>query len=117
MNNIGNISEQETVRREQVMLEVQTGQYSPQDKRINPIDSNKGRMSLVVILVNSLISLNIKCIENQAECGLIWTLEKIYFEIRRQSLPNRISETREFYICTNMYPFNRIRDKLGIMYT
>ena len=117
MNNIGNISEQETVRREQVMLEVQTGQYSPQDKRINPIDSNKGRMSLVVILVYSLISLNIKCIENQAECGLVWTLDEINIGIHKQSLPNRISETREFYICTNMYPFNRMRDKLGIMYT
>ena len=74
MNNIGNISEQETVRREQVMLEVQTGQYSPQDKRINPIGSNKGRMGLAVILVYSLIGLNIKCIENQDECSLVWTL-------------------------------------------
>ena len=46
-----------------------------------------------------------------------WTLNEINFEIRRQSLPNQISETREFYICTNMYPFNRMRDKLGIMYT
>ena len=116
MDKVGNMSEQDAVRREQVMLEVQTGQYSPQDKRINPIDSNKGRMSLVVILVYSLISLNIKCIENQAECGLVWTFDEAGFGISRQSLPNRISETREFYICTNMYPFNKMRDKLGIIY-
>ena len=52
-----------------------------------------------------------------SECGLIWTLEKIIFEIRRQSFPNQVSDTREFYICTNMYHFNRMRDKLGIMYS
>ena len=88
------------------------GRYAPCG-----IDIDKGKMSLVVISVYSLIGLNIKCIENQDECSLVWTLNEINFGIHKQSLPNRISETREFYICTNMYPFNRMRDKLGIMYT
>ena len=39
------------------------------------------------------------------------------FGIHKQSLPNRINETMEFYIDTIVSPFNRMRDKLGIMYT
>ena len=111
------MSEQDVVRSEQAMLEVQAGQYTPHNKWNNPIDRNKGRMGLEVVLDHSLIGLNIKCIENQAECGLVWTLDEINFGIHKQSLPNRISETREFYIGTNVSPFNRMRDKLGIMYT
>ena len=74
-------------------------------------------MCLAVILVYSLIGLNIKCIKNQNECSLGWTLDEINFEIHKQSLPNRINETMEFYIDTIVSPFNRMRDKLGIMYT
>ena len=88
------------------------GRYAPCG-----IGRDKGKMCLIVMLIWSLIGLNIKCRENQAECGLVWTRDEINFGIHKQSLPNRISETREFYICTNMYPFNRMRDKLGIMYT
>ena len=100
------------MRQEQGLWGAQNGRYAPWG-----IGRDKGKMCLIVMLIWSLIGLNRKCIENHAKCGLVWTLEKIYFEIRRQSLPNWISETREFYICTNMYPFNRMRDKLGIMYT
>ena len=103
--------------RKQVMLGLQTGQYSSHNKWNNPIDRNKGRMGLEVVLDHSLIGLNIKCIENQAECGLVWTFDEAGVGISRQSLPSRIGETREFYIGTNVSPFNRMRDKLGIMYT
>ena len=111
-NRLRNMIEQNVVRQEQVWSGVQMVRYAPFDSV-----RTKGRMSLVVILVYNLIGLNIKCIENQDECSLVWTLDEINFGIHKQSLPNRISETREFYICTNMYPFNRMRDKLGIMYT
>ena len=72
---------------------------------------------MVLILVCSLMGLDIKCIENQDECSLVWTLDEINFGIHKQSLPNRINETMEFYIDTIVSPFNRMRDKLGIMYT
>ena len=89
----------------QGLLGVQMVRYVPFD---NGIDKGK---------VCGLVGLNLECIEDHARCSLAWTLNEINFEIHRQSLPNRSSETREFYICTNMYPFNRMRDKLGIMYT
>ena len=89
----------------QDLLGVQMVRYVPFD---NGIDKGK---------VCGLVGLNLECIEDHARCSLAWTLNEINFEIRRQSLPNQISETREFYICTNMYPFNKMRDKLGIMYT
>ena len=89
----------------QGLLGVQMVRYVPFD---NGIDKGK---------VCGLVGLNLECIEDHARCSLAWTLNEINFEIHRQSLPNRSSETREFYICTNMYPFNRVRDKLGIVYT
>ena len=89
----------------QGLLGVQMVRYVPFD---NGIDKGK---------VCGLVGLNLECIEDHARCSKAWTLNEINFEIHRQSLPNRSSEAREFYICTNMYPFNRMRDKLGIMYT
>ena len=89
----------------QGLLGVQMVRYASFDN-----GRDKGKMC-------SLIGLNIKDIENNAKCSLAWTLNEINFGIHKQNLPNRISETREFYICTNMYPFNRVRDKLGIVYT
>ena len=88
------------------------GRYAPQG-----IDRDKGKICWVVMLICILIGLNVKCVESRAGFGLVWTLEEMNFRIHKKNLPNRISETREFYICTNMYPFNRMRDKLGIMYT
>ena len=110
-NRLRKMIEQEAVCQEQGLLGVQ-GRYAPCG-----IDIDKGKICLVIMSICSLIGLNIKCRENQAECGLVWTRDEINFGIHKHNLPNRISETREFYICTNMYPFNRMRDKLGIMYT
>ena len=63
MIKLGNITEQKVVRHEQVLPGQQTEQNSPHNKWINPINRNKGRMSLVVILDHSLIGSNIKCRE------------------------------------------------------
>ena len=89
----------------QGLLGVQMVRYVPFD---NGIDKGK---------VCGLVGLNLECIEDHARCSLAWTLNEINFEIRRQSLPNQINETMEFYIDTIVSPFNRMRDKLGIMYT
>ena len=96
------------MRQEQSLWGVQMGRYAPCG-----ININKGRMSLVVGLIGS----NIKFRDKQAECSLVWTLDETNFGIHKQSLPNRINETMEFYIDTIVSPFNRMRDKLGIMYT
>ena len=117
MDKVVYMSEQDVVRSEHVMLEVQAGRYTSHNKWNNPIDRNKGRMGLEVVLDHSLIGLNIKCLENQDECSLVWTFDETNFGISKQSLPKRISETKELYIGANVSPFNKMRDKLGIMYT
>ena len=104
-NRLGNMSKQG-------LLGVQMVRYAPFDS-----GRDKGKMCLAVMLICRLVGLNMGCVEDRAECSLIWTRDEINFGIHKQNLPKRISETREFYICTNMYPFNRMRDKLGIMYT
>ena len=81
MIRLGYMSEQDVMRREQVLFGVQAGRYSPHDKGINPIDRDGGRVDLVVVSNHSLIGLNIKCIENQAECGLVWNFEETNFGI------------------------------------
>ena len=97
---------------DQGLLGAQKGRYAPWG-----IGRDKGKMCWGIMLICILIGLNIKCRKNHAKCGLVRTLNEINFGIYKQNLPNRISETRVFYICTNMYPINRMRDKLGIMYT
>ena len=63
-NRLRNIIEQEALCQEQDLWGAQNGRYAPWG-----IGRDKGKMCLVVMLICSLIGLNIKCIENQAECS------------------------------------------------